>query len=107
MKKIILTLAVASLFVSCQQDKTAFVDNEQLIEDYQERIDLEAVYKTKVEAFTKSQESVKLAFQKEVAAFQAQEKTLSPEKLQELYQALGQKQQRLQQHLQHYQLASC
>ena len=97
MKKIILTLAVASLFVSCQQDKTAFIDNEQLIEDYQARIDLEAVYKTKVEAFTKSQDSVKAAFQQEVLAFQAQQNTLSPQKLQELYQALGQRQQSLQQ----------
>ena len=58
MKKIIvIALASVALF-SCQQEKTAFVNNEKLIEEYQERKDIEDKYKIKVDALTKKKDSI-------------------------------------------------
>lgn len=100
MKKLAL-LAIGSLLLfSCQQEKTAFVDNEKLIEEYDERNDIEAKYKVKVEAFTKKKDSLGQLFQKEVQEFQSKADQMPQKQAQEMYQSLGQKQQFLQQQLQ-------
>ena len=42
MKKILTALTVLVAFMSCQeQDKVAFIDNGEVINDYQMKIDLE------------------------------------------------------------------
>ncbi len=52
MKKLVLAVVVL-MMVSCQQEKIGYVDNVKLMDDYQEKIDIEAKYKTKLEAFAK------------------------------------------------------
>jgi len=100
MKKVIVAAFAMVLFTACNQEKTAFIDNEKLIENYQEKKDLEATYETKIAAFTKTKDSLGKEFQKEVTAFQAKAKGMNQNKAQELYQQLGQKQQFLQQQFQ-------
>jgi len=70
MKKGILIAIVSVVLFSCQQEKTAFVNNEKLIEEYQERIDIEAKYKVKVEALNKKKDSLDKSLQAEAMALQ-------------------------------------
>ncbi len=105
MKKVILAAFTMVLFTACNQEKTAFIDNEKLIESYQEKKDLETSYNTKIEVFNKKKDSISKEFQKEVTAFQTKAKGLDQNKAQELYQKLGQKQQFIQQQFQQQQEA--
>lgn len=100
MKKIILIAVVALATISCQQNKIAFVDNTKLINEYQEKIDIEAKYKTKIESFDKRADSIGKAFQSEVQAFQTQAEKLAKSVAQEKYNALMQKRQTMGQQLQ-------
>jgi len=100
MKKGILIAIVSVVLFSCQQEKTAFVNNEKLIEEYQERIDIEAKYKVKVEALNKKKDSLDKSLQAEAMALQTKGESLSQEKQQELYGPFMQKRQFLQQQTQ-------
>jgi len=101
MKKIVGLLSILLILASCQeQQKIAFVDNGEVINAYQEKIDIEEKYKLKDETFKKRTDSIGQAFQIEAQGFQANAKTMSQKDQQEKYQALGQKQQMLQQQLQ-------
>lgn len=101
MKNILRILIVAFLCVACQeQQKIAFLDNGEVINAYQEKIDVEAKFKLKDEAFKKRTDSIGKAFQIEAQDFQINSAKLSQQKQQEQYQALGQKQQLLQQQIQ-------
>ncbi|WP_335966712.1 OmpH family outer membrane protein [Galbibacter sp. PAP.153] len=100
MKKIILTAVVALVTFSCQQNKIAFVDNTKLINEYQEKIDIEAKYKTKIETFDKKTDSLSKAFQSEAQSFESEAKSLPQAKAQEKYNALLQKRQMMGQQLQ-------
>jgi outer membrane protein len=94
MKNIIYVVLVALVFTSCQkQAKIGFVDNGTLINDFQEKKDLEAKFQVKEEAFRKKFDSVDQAFQLEVQKFQAEANKMPQAKAQELYQQLGQKKQ--------------
>ncbi len=99
-KKIILLAVTSMLLFSCQQEKTAFVNNEVLIEKYQERIDIEDKYKVLVEALAAKKDSIGKALQEEGLALQAKGANMSPAKQQELYGPYMQKRQQLQQQLQ-------
>src|SRR5690606_31202966 len=96
MKKIILIMTVAIKSFSCQQNQIAFVDNTQLLNYYQEKIDIEAKYKEKIEVFSKKRDSTSKAFQAEAQAFQAEAQKLSQKVAQEKYNALTQKSQSVQ-----------
>ncbi|OUS01620.1 hypothetical protein A9Q86_07560 [Flavobacteriales bacterium 33_180_T64] len=101
MKKIVTVLSLALVLASCQeQQKIAFIDNGEVINKYQEKIDIEAKYKLKDEDFKKRADSIGKAFQLEAQDFQINGAKLSQKEQQEQYQALGQKQQLLQQQLQ-------
>lgn len=100
LKKISLIAIVAVSLISCQQEKTAFVNNEKLIEEYQERKDIEDKYKVKVEALTSKKDSIGKALQEEGMALQAKGANLSEAQQQELYGPYMQKRQLLQQQLQ-------
>ncbi|WP_298893629.1 OmpH family outer membrane protein [uncultured Psychroserpens sp.] len=101
MKKIVSVLVFVLALVSCQdQQKIAFIDNGEVINAYQEKIDIETKYKLKDEDFKKRADSIGQAFQLEVQNFQLGATKLSERKQQEQGQALGQKQQLLQQQLQ-------
>lgn len=101
MKNIFLMAFAILALASCTEpQKTGFVDNGKLINDYQERIDLEATFKTKIEAFQKRTDSTSKAFQLEAQDFQLKAQNMSQEDAQAQYQVLGQKQQILQQRIQ-------
>ena len=104
MKKIFTALTVLVAFMSCQeQDKVAFIDNGEVINDYQMKIDLEDRFKVKDEAFKKRTDSIGQAFQIEAQAFNLAASKMSKKAQQEKYQELGQKQQMLQQQIQYEQ----
>ena len=99
MKKLILT-GVAILALTACTDKVAFVDNSKLLNEYQEKKDIEAKLKTEVDAYKKKRDSISVAFQTEARAFDTQAKTLPQNVAQKKYNELMQKSQILQQHLQ-------
>ncbi|MBC6997573.1 OmpH family outer membrane protein [Cytophaga sp. FL35] len=92
----VLALAV----VSCQQQKIGYVDNIKLMDEYQEKIDVEAEFKTKAEALSKKRDSISQAFQMEAQAFQQKAQNLSQQKAQEEYGLMQQKGQQIGQQLQ-------
>lgn len=99
MKKIIV-FAIALTAVACQQNKIGYVDNVKLMDGYQEKIDVEAKFKTKVDALTKKRDSISQAFQIELQAFQAKAQKMSQKSAQEEYGVLQQKGQFVGQQLQ-------
>ncbi|WP_142784498.1 OmpH family outer membrane protein [Changchengzhania lutea] len=101
MKKIIYSAFILMLFVACQQpQKIGFVDNGSVINDFQQKKDVEAQYQIKNEAFRKRADSVGQAFQAEVQQTQATAQKSSQKRAQELMGGLQQKQQQLQQTMQ-------
>lgn len=77
--------------VSCQQEKIGYVDNVKLMNDYQEKIDVEVRFNTKLEALNKKKDSISQAFQIEAQAFQLKAQNLSQKKAQEEYSLMQQK----------------
>ena len=101
MKNIIYVALVMLVLSSCQKEKKiGFIDNGTVINDYQEKIDLEAKFQVKQEAFRKRADSISLAFQQEVQSTQTLAQKSSQRKAQELMGGLQQKQQLLQQQMQ-------
>ncbi|TYB78734.1 OmpH family outer membrane protein [Bizionia myxarmorum] len=102
MKNIILVSIVFFTLLSCntESQKIGFVNNTDLISDYQEKMDIEAKFKGKIETFQKRTDSIGQAFQAEAQAFQLKAQGMAQDKAQLEYQALGQKQQMLQQRIQ-------
>ncbi|MEL4307046.1 OmpH family outer membrane protein [Joostella sp. CR20] len=100
MKKILLVAAISLAAISCQQNKIAFVDNTKLINEYQEKIDIEAKYKSTIENFDKRADSIAKVFQAEAQAFEAEAKSMSQSSAQQKYNTLLQKRQAMGQQLQ-------
>ncbi|WP_350289528.1 OmpH family outer membrane protein [uncultured Croceitalea sp.] len=99
MKKLVL-VAVVVLIAACQQNKIGYVDNLKLMDGYQEKIEIEAKFKTKAEALTKKRDSISQAFQIEVQAFQSKAQKMSQAKAQEEYGLIQQRGQFMGQQLQ-------
>ncbi|WP_350293365.1 OmpH family outer membrane protein [uncultured Croceitalea sp.] len=99
MKKLVL-VAVVVLMAACQQNKIGYVDNLKLMDGYQEKIEIEAKFKTKAEALTKKRDSISQAFQIEVQAFQSKAQKMSQAKAQEEYGLIQQRGQFMGQQLQ-------
>lgn len=101
MKRVFQLLAIAFLVSACQeQQKIGFVNNGDVLDKYQMKIDIEDVYKERNEIFTKRMDSIDKAFQVEVKAFQLAADRMSQRKAQEEYNKLGQKNQALTQQFQ-------
>ncbi|WP_430410962.1 OmpH family outer membrane protein [Kordia sp.] len=101
MKKLIVLAVVAFGLYSCQESaKIAFVDNSELVNEYQEKKDLEAKIKGKIENFQKYNDSIGRAFQLEVQTAQMKAAKMSKAKQDELMGQLQQKQGMLQQQYQ-------
>ncbi|MGZ0015698.1 OmpH family outer membrane protein [Yeosuana sp. AK3] len=101
MKNIIYVMAVLLTVVSCQKtQKIGYIDNGKVINEYQNKKDIESKYQAKDAAFQKRADSIGQAFQLEAQAFQTSAKSMSPNAQQEKYQQLGQKQQTLKQQMQ-------
>jgi len=105
MKKIILALVTVFALSSCEQQKIAFIDNGELINEYQGKKDIEAKFQIKDEAFKKNTDSLANGFQIEAKAFELAAAKMSQSKAQEQYNALMQKQQGLQRQVQMQQQA--
>lgn len=101
MKNIFLIALAMVTLASCEPSlKTGFIDNSEVVNNYQEKIDIEAKFKAKVEAFQKRTDSTGRAFQMEAQAFQEKAQKMSDAQAQQEYQVLSQKQQMLQQRIQ-------
>lgn len=100
MKKLLITGIVLMGLASCQQENIAYIDNTKLINDYQEKTDLDAEIKTRIDGFNRKRDSISQAFQAEYGAAEAQSKKLSQKAAQELAQNLNEKGQYLGQQLQ-------
>jgi len=100
MKNLVYVVLAVLVLTSCQQQKIGFIDNGKVINEYQEKKDIEEKYKVRDEAFKKRTDSIGQAFQMEVQAFQAKAGKMSQKKAQEAYEGLMQKQQTLQQQIQ-------
>lgn len=109
MKKLVV-LAIAVTAMACQQNKIAFVDSVRIMDEYQEKIDVEARFRAKAEAMTKKRDSISQAFQLELQQFQAKAQKMSQKDAQEEYAQLQQRGQfvgqQLQQEEQQLQLTS-
>ena len=99
MKKI-MVLAIALTAMACQQNKIGYVDSVKLLDSYQEKIDVEARFKTKADAMTKKRDSISQAFQMELQAFQTKAEKMSQQNAQEEYGQLQQRGQFIGQQLQ-------
>ncbi|MCB0372777.1 MAG: OmpH family outer membrane protein [Muricauda sp.] len=99
MKKI-MVLAVALTAMACQQNKIGYVDSVKLMDEYQEKIDVEARFKTKADALTKKRDSISQSFQMELQAFQTKAQSMSQKNAQEEYGQLQQRGQFIGQQLQ-------
>ena len=93
MKKVAYVVLAVLVFTSCQQQKIGFIDNGKVINEYQEKIDVEEKFKIKDEAFKKRTDSISQAFQLEAQDFQLKARKMSQKKAQETYDGLMQKQQ--------------
>ena len=99
MKKLFLVIG-AILLSACQTDKIGFVDNSVLMDNYQEKKDVESRYQVKSQAFAKKRDSISQAFQLEAQALQNKTNAMSEKKAQEEYALLQQKGQFIGQQLQ-------
>lgn len=104
MKKIINSLIFILIFSSCQEEKKiGYVDNSTLINEYQEKKDIESKFQKREGSFTKKADSISKAFQLEVQDTQQEARKSSQKQAQELMAGLQQKQQLLQQQMQYEQ----
>ncbi|HEX9827809.1 MAG TPA: OmpH family outer membrane protein [Flavobacteriaceae bacterium] len=101
MKKNSILILLLVIFMSCQnQQKIGFVDNGKMINEYQEKKDIEEKFTQKELAFQKRTDSIGKAFQLEAQEVQLKLSSMSQSKQQEQYQILGQRQKMLQQQIQ-------
>jgi len=99
MKKCIVGCILLAL-TACQQQKIGFVDNVKLMDEYQEKIDIEKKFEAKSQAHNQKRDSISQAFQMEAQAFQEKAQSMSQQKAQEEYGILQQRGQRIGQQLQ-------
>ncbi len=94
MKNIIIALVVLVTFSSCQQQqKIAFVDNTKVVNEFNKKVDFEAKFKTKIEAFNKKADSLNQSIQMEAQMFQTRAAKMKQSKAEEEYNVLVQKKQ--------------
>ncbi len=101
MKKLIYVALVVLTITSCQQtQKIGYVDNSTLINDYQEKKDIEAKLQEKISAYEKRRDSLSQGFQLEVKEAEVKARKMSQANLQKLQQEFQQKEQIIAQRLQ-------
>ena len=100
MNKVVLSVALVLSLISCQQSqKIAYVDNSKLLDEYQEKKDLEELLKGKINQYQARRDSISQAFQVKAQAFEAQAKSLAPAVAQQKFEELSKESQKLQQQL--------
>jgi len=94
MKNIVVAIIVIFTFASCQQSqKIGFVDNSKLINEYQEKIDIQDKLQAKIKTYEAKRDSIRQAFQLEINEAELKSRKMSPADLQKLSQELQQKDQ--------------
>ncbi|MEZ4796980.1 MAG: OmpH family outer membrane protein [Flavobacteriaceae bacterium] len=94
MKNIVGAIIVILTFASCQQSqKIGFVDNSKLINEYQEKIDIQDKLQAKIKTYEARRDSVRQAFQLEINEAELKSRRMSQADLQKLSQELQQKDQ--------------
>ena len=90
MNKVVLSVALVLSLISCQQSqKIAYVDNSKLLDEYQEKKDLEELLKGKINQYQARRDSISQAFQVKAQAFEAQAKSLAPAVAQQKFEELS------------------
>ena len=101
MKNIVYVVLAMIVLSSCQkQAKIGYVNNGTVINDFQEKIELEAKFQKKSDAFQKRRDSLVNAYQLELQEAQQKAKRMSQANLQKLSQEIQQKEQLLSQKIQ-------
>ena len=93
MKKLSILFLTVITLTSCQQQKIGFVDNGALINEYQERVDIEAKLQIKIDAFKKRTDSLRSAFELEIKEAELKARKMTQSAIQKLSQELQQKEQ--------------
>jgi len=96
-KRFIGVAAIAIMMVSCNEQKTAYVDTTKIVQEYKEMKDIEAQFTSKSDSVRQQLDSVARVFQQEVQAYQSEMNSMSESQRKEREQELMQKQQMLQQ----------
>ncbi|MCP9199304.1 OmpH family outer membrane protein [Gramella sp. GC03-9] len=96
-KRFIGIAALAVVMVSCNEQKTAYVDTTKIIQEYKEMKEVEAEFTTKSDSVRQRLDAVAREFQQEVQQYQSQMNSMSESARQEKEGELMQKQQMLQQ----------
>lgn len=100
MKKLILGLIVLVIFASCQKQKIGYVDNGKVINDIQEKVDIESKYKALTESFKLRADSIGKVYQSQYQVLQAKASGMSKSKRNEAEQMFQAKAQQYQQMMQ-------
>lgn len=101
MKNIIWGFLVILMAASCQQTgKIGYVDNSQLINEYQEKKDIEERLNTKIAAFQKRTDSLRKIFQLDVNEAEIKARSMSQANIQKLSQELQERESILSQRVQ-------
>ena len=88
MKNLILAAFAILILASCQEQKIGYVDSGKVINEYQEKKDIEEKFKGKEEAFKKRADSIGKAFQFEVQKYNAEKPRMSSKSIQTKEQEL-------------------
>jgi outer membrane protein len=99
MKKIFFATVLLTI-IGCQQNKIVFVDNVKLMDEYQEKVDMESKFKLMAEALNKKRDSISQAFQMEAQTFQTKADNMPEDQAQKEYGMLQQRGQLIGQQLQ-------
>lgn len=101
MKNVVLVFALLLIFTSCQEpQKIGYVDNSKVINEYQEKVDIENKYKGKEEAFQIRRDSLVGVYNLELEEARIKSQSMSQTNIQKLSQELQQKEALLGQKLQ-------
>ena len=92
MKRILSYAVLILVLSSCQQEqKIGYVDNAKLINEFQEKKDVEIKLQIKVTAYEKRRDSLSQAFQLELQDAEIKSRSMSQADLQKLQQEFQQK----------------
>jgi len=101
MKNFIVALVLLIGLASCQESiKIGYVDNAKIVDEYQEKKDVEAKLQEKINAFEKKRDSLGKAWQLEIQEAQMKAQKMSQTELQKLQQEFQQKEQLISQKIQ-------
>jgi len=101
MKNLIPAVLIFLILGSCQQpQKIGYVDNSKLINEYQEKKDIEAKLQAKIDAFQKRTDSLRQAFQLEINEAEIKARKMSQANVQKLSKELQDKENALSQRVQ-------